>query len=52
VVITPQVGQYHWADFTVADKIIAAGREAAEAALPAIHDLLRRTRGTFWKRFF
>jgi NTE family protein len=49
VVITPNVGQYHWADFSVAEKIIDAGRQAAEAALPAIREVLRRKRKWGWK---
>jgi NTE family protein len=52
VVITPNVGQYHWADFGAAEKIIAAGREAAEAALPDVRRVLERASRGFWRSLF
>ncbi|HPM78761.1 MAG TPA: patatin-like phospholipase family protein [bacterium] len=39
VVITPQVGHIHWADFTAAETIIKLGEQAAEEALPRIREL-------------
>lgn len=52
VVITPSVGQYHWADFRSADKVIAAGRQAAEDALPQIRLALSRAGKPRWRRLF
>ncbi|MDP8222398.1 MAG: patatin-like phospholipase family protein [Candidatus Lernaella stagnicola] len=50
VVITPAVGEHHWADFTAAEKIIAGGREAAEAALPQIRRALRKKKPSIFRR--
>jgi len=44
VVIDPDVGHVHWADFDAWQHCIAAGEAAAERALPAIRTLLRRER--------
>ncbi len=52
VVITPQVGEHHWADFSAAEKIIAAGRQATEEALPAIRKAQRKARPSVWRRLF
>lgn len=41
-VITPQVGQIHWADFTRADEVIEAGRLAAQGAIDTIRRDLNR----------
>ena len=40
VVISPSVGHIRWDEMTRADELIAAGAEAARAALPHIHELL------------
>jgi NTE family protein len=40
LVITPQVSGVAWDDFSQVDKLIAAGVQAAEAALPAIRRML------------
>jgi NTE family protein len=40
VVISPQVGHIRWDEMTRADELMAAGAEAARAALPAIKELL------------
>lgn len=50
VVITPEVGQYHWADFSQADQIIEMGRRSAESALPEIRRALRRLNSFFHRR--
>jgi predicted acylesterase/phospholipase RssA/CRP-like cAMP-binding protein len=41
VVITPRFGPAEWRDFHQADLFLAAGREAAEAQLPALQALSR-----------
>jgi predicted acylesterase/phospholipase RssA/CRP-like cAMP-binding protein len=41
VVITPRFGPAEWRDFHRADLFLAAGREAAEAQLPALRELSR-----------
>ena len=41
VVITPRFGPGEWRDFHLADLFLAAGREAAEAQLPALRALAR-----------
>lgn len=50
VVVTPQVGEHHWADFSAASRIIEAGRVAAEAALPEIRRVVQKARKRFWHR--
>jgi NTE family protein len=52
VVVTPNVGPYHWADFGSTDKIIDAGREAAAAALPDIQRILADASRGFWRSLF
>ncbi|MEE9218061.1 MAG: patatin-like phospholipase family protein [Acidobacteriota bacterium] len=52
VLIEPQVGHIHWADFSALDEAVAAGERAAEAALPAIQKLLMRKRLPPRMRFF
>jgi len=42
LVISPDVGEIHWADFDSLDRCIRLGREAAERSLPAIRNLLKR----------
>jgi NTE family protein len=44
VMIDPDVGHVHWADFDAWQHCIAAGEAAAERSLPAIRKLLRRER--------
>jgi NTE family protein len=44
VVIDPDISGIHWADFGAWKRCIEAGRVAAEAALPRIHEMLRRER--------
>ena len=41
VVVTPRFGPSSWRDFELADQFLAAGREAAEAKLPALQSLAR-----------
>ncbi len=41
-VITPRVGQIHWADFTRSDEVIEAGRLAARDVLDTIRGDLKR----------
>jgi NTE family protein len=50
VIITPLVGEHHWADFSAAERIIAAGREAAETALPAVRRALRKKKPSLLKK--
>ena len=53
VVITPNVGRIHWADFTRADVMIEAGEKAAREKLPAVYAMIQRLRRTprlFWKK--
>jgi NTE family protein len=52
VMIDPDVGHIHWADFSALDEAIAAGERATIAALPAIHKLLVRRRLPPRMRFF
>lgn len=52
VLIEPDVGHIHWADFSALDEAIAAGERAATAALPKIHKLLMRRRLPPRMRFF
>ena len=40
VVLTPDVRGVNWDDFTQVERLIAAGMEAAEKALPAIWGLV------------
>lgn len=49
VVITPPVGQIHWADFTAAKQIIEVGEKCATEALPQIKAALRK--GKKWRPF-
>ena len=42
VVISPPVGETYWSDFADLDAHVAAGEQAARAALPAIRRLLER----------
>ncbi|MCC6160058.1 MAG: patatin-like phospholipase family protein [Deltaproteobacteria bacterium] len=51
-VITPQIGQIHWADFTKSDEVIEAGRLAARGAIDTIHRDLKRLgrRPRFWRK--
>jgi len=44
LVIEPDVGSIHWADFSAYDKCIAKGDEAAMAMMPAIRERLRHAR--------
>ncbi len=41
-VVTPEVGQFHWANFAAADQIREAGEAAMRAALPELRRALRR----------
>jgi len=52
VMVEPDVGHIHWADFSALDEAIAAGERAAEAALPEIHRLLLRKGLPSRMRFF
>lgn len=45
LVIRPQVGEFHWADFSQAEAIMEAGREAAKAKLSELKQLACRR---FW----
>lgn len=49
VLIEPEVGHVHWADFEAWEECVRAGDEATTAAIPAIRALLRRER---WMRLF
>lgn len=49
VVITPPVGEIHWADFTAAEKIIEIGQETAEKAMPEIRQALGKQKR--WRPF-
>ncbi len=42
VVLTPKVGDTHWADFTKGRELIDAGAEVAKEKLPAIFALLKK----------
>ncbi len=42
VVISPQVREFAWDDFVKTPQLVAAGEEAAAAALPRIHEALQR----------
>ena len=42
IVITPKVGNAHWADFTKVDEMIQTGTDAANEKLPAIFALLKK----------
>ena len=44
VVVSPAVGDVHWADFGAFERCISAGRAAAEGAVPAIREMLRHER--------
>jgi NTE family protein len=44
LVIEPDVGSIHWADFSAYDKCIAMGDAAAMAMMPAIREKLRHAR--------
>ena len=44
VLIEPDVGHIHWADFSAHEECIAAGEAAAAAALPELHRILQRER--------
>jgi predicted acylesterase/phospholipase RssA len=44
VILTPDVGKIHWADFEAAEYCVEAGEKAATAAAPAIRELLRQER--------
>jgi len=44
IVIDPDVGMVHWADFGAFDRCITCGDEAATAAIPQIKELLRHER--------
>ena len=53
IVLTPNVGKTHWADFGKADELIESGVAVAREKLPAIFAMLQRLRRTprlFWKR--
>jgi NTE family protein len=50
VVIEPEVGHVHWANFGAFEECIEAGERAAHAALPAIQKLLERERLLSWLR--
>ncbi len=52
VMIEPDVGHIHWADFSALDDAIVAGERAAEKALPEIHRLLLRKGLPSRMRFF
>jgi len=41
LVISPAVGGIHWSEFSRSEEALAAGRAAAEAALPAVRALAR-----------
>src|SRR5204862_285446 len=42
VLIEPEVGRIHWADFGAVEECIQAGEQAAQARLPEIRQALRR----------
>jgi NTE family protein len=44
VVVTPDVGDVHWADFGDFDRCIQAGDDAATRAIPEIRELMRHER--------
>ncbi len=48
ILIEPQVGHIHWADFSAVPECVKRGEEAARAHLPAIRDLLRKRRWGSW----
>jgi NTE family protein len=53
VVMSPQVGNIHWADFSQPKQMIEAGHEVAEKALGGIYfklQKMRRLPRMFWKR--
>lgn len=52
VMIEPEVGHIHWADFSAIDDAIAAGERAAEKLVPEIHKLLVRRNLPPRMRFF
>ena len=53
VIITPQVGHIHWADFTAAETIIKLGEQAAQQALPQIRQALaEKPKRKSLRRFF
>lgn len=45
LVVKPDVGRFHWANFAAADRIRGAGEEAMWAALPELRHLLRQRGG-------
>jgi NTE family protein len=42
VVLEPEVGHIDWSDFSHVDEAVAAGAEAARAAIPSIREILSR----------
>lgn len=48
LVLTPEVGHIHWADFESIEDYIEAGERAATKSLSVIRQLSRRSRGRFW----
>ena len=48
VLIEPEVGRIHWADFGAVEECIQAGEQAAQARLPEIRQALRLAR---WPSF-
>ncbi len=44
VVVDPDVGDVHWADFGAFERCIAAGDEAASLAVPRIREIMRHER--------
>jgi len=49
VVIRPEVGDAHWSEFERTDELITSGQEAAESALPAIRDGIKRKKKASYK---
>lgn len=50
VVIQPQVGEVHWANFTMIEELVKQGEQAAEEKLAEIHDVIKSyQRSKFYK---
>ena len=49
MVVRPDVGRFHWANFGAADRIRVAGEESMRDALPRLRRLLKEREGVGYR---
>ena len=52
VVITPEVGRFHWSDFSKAEQCVREGEIAAQNTILELKKKLKKVRPSWWERLF